>query len=120
MKSLKLLAMIAIVSTLFAQQTFAAGNPGFKVKAKVINGKVFELDLSDLAQNATTISITNLQRDIYFYKNSIGKKADFKTLINVQEMPVGRYLLIVNSGKEAQKMVMKVSESGVLLSHFFE
>ena len=119
-KEIKLMKRSFFLAVIFiANLQLNAINPiNFTAETKIVNTKTLSLQLVNLQENVTNISITNLKEDVEFFTQSIKTRNGFTTNLNLKNLENGKYLLIVKNNGTTQKQVIRITDNLVLLSEF--
>lgn len=111
--------LAALMSLLLALPLMATAdnlpNPDLIVRSTVKEGKVIKLQLANLLQTPTTISIESMNGEP-FYSRTIRKHNGFNLQLDLGYIPQGRYLLRVAQEDESRVQVVVITADRVLLS----
>lgn len=86
------------------------------VSSKIVNGKTVKLKVSNLQMEKTAILITDLQGNNTFYRDFIKDHNGYGRRLNLDQLPVGKYILTVKQKDENVKQIIVVKENYLLLS----
>lgn len=86
------------------------------VNAKIAEGKVISLKVSNLQMEKTSIRLTDLKGDNTFYRDFVKDHNGYGRRLNLGNLPSGKYMLTVKQKDEYVKQIIVVKDSYVLLS----
>lgn len=86
------------------------------VNTKIVDGKTVKLKVSNLQMEKTAILITDLQGNNTFYRDFIKDHNGYGRRLNLDQLPVGKYMLTVKQKDENVKQIIVVKENYLLLS----
>ena len=111
------LAAMALFATSFSLQANPPSEAGrLSLCARAIEGKMVVIQLVNLAEQPTFLSLRNTYGDLY-YKESIRKHNGHRALLDLNKLPEGRYILSVSQKGMKKTQVIRVSEGQILVSH---
>ncbi len=105
--------LLGVMSMPYAQAAVPAGKILWKVIAK--EGKVLKVNLANLQQARTVVQLKDLHGSAY-YTRVVRNHNGFLRLLNLSELPKGRYVLSVSQNDETISQVVVVDEDGLKLS----
>lgn len=88
-------------------------------KAKRLNQQTLAIQLVNLQQRTTMVTLTNTAGEI-FYQEVVTKHNGFVKRINLEKLPEGLYELIVQQGTEKMTRLIKMDGTTVLYSKVCE
>jgi len=94
-----------------------AATPEGKILVKVvpIEGKVLKVNLANLQQTKTVVQLKDLNGNTH-YSNVIRNHNGFLRLLNLSQLPKGKYVLSVSQNDKVISQVVVVDEDGLKLS----
>ncbi len=95
------------------------GNTEGKVLVKVTanEGKVLKINLANLQKVKTVVRLKDLKGNSFFSK-VIRNHNGFRSFLDLNQLPKGRYILSVNHGDKLMSQVVVIGEEGMQLSAF--
>ena len=112
-KSLFALALMALTINLSA-----GTNPDAELRftSKVVDDHALILQLVNLQQNYTHISIESLNGETIFYEENVWKHNGYRVKINLENLADGRYVIQVKQGDITKNQVMLIRNKEIFLS----
>ncbi|MEZ5039688.1 MAG: hypothetical protein R2828_07340 [Saprospiraceae bacterium] len=86
------------------------------VSSKIVGGKTVKLKVSNLQMEKTAILLTDLQGNNTFYRDFVKDHNGYGRRLNLDQLPVGKYMLTVKQKDENVKQIIVVKENYLLLS----
>ncbi|MEL6655391.1 MAG: hypothetical protein AAFP77_02950 [Bacteroidota bacterium] len=86
------------------------------LKVSQVDDEVLLLQIANMQQEATTVSLVDLDGNTFFRKQ-ITKHNGYAWKMNLQDAPDGRYILRVMQKDEQRSQVIYKSDDQILLSH---
>ncbi len=82
-----------------------------------LSEKKLDVALANLQYQRTTISLKSLDGTITYYQDVVNKHNGYRRCLNLRELAYGKYMLVVEKGKESHRQVIVLSkDNGMLLS----
>lgn len=105
--------LLGVMSMPYAQ----AAIPTVKILVKVVprEGKVLKVNLANLQQAKTVVQLKDLNGSA-FYTHVVRNHNGFLRLLNLSELPKGKYVLTVSQNDQLISQVVVVDEDGLKLS----
>lgn len=117
MKILKLVfSTMVLVSLTFLAQANTTPVAGKVIVKAETEGKTLTLQLANLQQLSTKVTITSLDGDTSYHANWIEDHNGYTQSIDLENLPEGRYKLTVKNDGESYVKVVKVESDRLLLS----
>lgn len=110
------LAALAVLTISLPGQANVNPNARINLCTKAIEAKKVVVQLANLAKQPTFLMLQSTYGDVY-YKEAIRKHNGHRTLLDLEKLPAGKYILSVRQKGETQSQVIRVTEEGVLVSH---
>lgn len=116
----KLLPLVVLFALAYTTSMFASDIQPVKIiaKAKMVKDDVMKITLANLQRNDTSIEVTDLDKEAMYYRSTIKKRNGYSLKLDLQKLPVGRYLITVRNSGETLKQVIHVKKDMILLSKF--
>lgn len=111
-------AVVALLLLPALAFTPATGN--LQVHTKVVNENMIKVQLYNLQQARTSIELTDMTQRVTYFSAHISKHNGFSRILDLSDLPDGRYIIKVRSGDASMKQVMKIQDGQILLSEFSE
>ena len=86
------------------------------VNAKISEGKIISLKVSNLQMEKTSIKLTDLIGDNTYYRDFIKDHNGYGRRLNLDNLPAGKYMLTVKQKDEYVKQIIVIKDNYVLLS----
>ncbi|MCB0570422.1 MAG: hypothetical protein KDC66_11685 [Phaeodactylibacter sp.] len=115
MKTFKVLAALllaAIVLPLWAQTAY---HGDFNFRSETEDAKSVVVQLTNLDQQPAIIAVKSVHGFTY-HKERIRGRNGYRARLNLEQMPVGKYLITVKQGDTEKVQVVRVTDKGILLS----
>ena len=100
-------------------QTQAANFPPVEgnllLKVSQIEGEILLLQVANMRQEATTVSLIDLEGNTFFRKQ-VTKHNGYAWKMNLEDAPEGRYILRVQQKDEQRSQVIYKSDDQILIS----
>ena len=105
--------LLGVMSMPYAQATIPEG----KILVKVVprEGKVLKVNLANLQQVKTVVQLKDLNGNVH-YTYVIRNHNGFLRLLNLSQLPRGKYVLSVTQNDEVISQVVAIGEDGLKLS----
>lgn len=115
---MKIFKSLLLVALMVASFTLSANNDPEKlqVKSKVVENQSIVVQLFNLQQELTTMSIISMDGKTTYCKKFVKDHNGYSWKIDLEEMPEGRYVLEVQQGDTVKKQVMLIRSDNVQLS----
>ena len=98
----------------------AAVSPGeITFKTRTVDNKSIAIQLYNLDKEKTTVQVQDREGNVYYQKR-INNHNGFSMLLDLKQLPEGSYILQVNREDGAMSQVVRVTETGLLLSQIVE
>ena len=110
--------LAALLLGILTMPVFAqAATPEGKILVKVApkEGKILKINLANLQKEKTVVQLKNLEGSTYFTK-VVRNHNGFLRLLNLSQLPKGRYVLSVRQNDEIITQVVVIDEKGLQLS----
>lgn len=116
MKIFKSLLFLALMS--LALSVSANNNPDGKlrVKSQVVDNHAIVIQLINLQQVATSVTIKDLDGDTTYFQETVRKHNGYLRKINLENLANGRYLVQVKQGGVSKQQVVLVRGNSLQLS----
>lgn len=115
MKIIKSFFLFALMTVSFTLS--ASNNPDeLHVKSKVVDNNAIVVQLINLQQAATSVTIESLDGETIYFKELVRHHNGYIRKINLDNLSEGRYVLQVNQGDVSKKQVVLVRDGKVQLS----
>ncbi len=82
---------------------------------KRVEAKKVVVELANLAQKPTSILLKSTYGEVY-YKDFIRKHNGHRALLDLEQLPEGRYILSVTQKGETKSQVIKITKDRLLVS----
>lgn len=105
--------LLGVMSMPYAHAAPPGGEILWKVVAK--EGKVLKVNLANLQQVKTVVQLKDLKGSSYFTR-VVRNHNGFLRLLNLSQLPEGKYVLSVSQSDEVISQVVVVDEDGLKLS----
>jgi len=120
MKTFKIaLAMLVLLALAMPSRADVAPKSAINVYTKVVEAKKVVVQLTNLAEQPTLLTLRSTRGNVY-YKGTIRKHNGHRTLLDLSQLPEGRYILSVSQKGNEKSQVIRVTEGRVLLSDVWE
>lgn len=86
------------------------------ISTEVVDDYALELRLANLQQEVTKVEIKHLTRNISYFSDYIRNHNGYATLIDLQELPKGKYVLEITQGDERRTVVLRMGKHGLFVS----
>lgn len=117
MKRFSLFLAICLAVTTFSFATTT--NPTIEddpiVRVKVVDAKIFQINLANLQKETTNVKLTNLRGTTYF-KETIRNHNGYGKKINIDQIPNGRYVLTITHNKSSVTKVIYIDDDAIRVS----
>ena len=116
----KSLFMTLLMGLFFSISLSATTNPdgSMVARTKVVKEKTIHLQLLNLKQEVTRVTLTDLYEEEKFYGKIIRKHNGFVQQLNLKKLKDGNYLIKVKSGDEELKQVVRIRGNEIMFSRF--
>ncbi|HMN91229.1 MAG TPA: hypothetical protein PKD70_08775 [Saprospiraceae bacterium] len=104
---------LATAAPLMANDVFPVENNNLSVTTA--GSKTIVIALKNLQQKRAMLSIEDLDGTIIHYQETIAKRNGYRKTLNLSNLPVGKYLLVVKEGGRKYQQVIVISKSDELL-----
>lgn len=82
-----------------------------------VSEKKLDIALTNLQYQRTTIALKSLDGTITYYQDVVNKHNGYRRCLNLNQLEDGKYMLLVEKGKESRRQVIVLSKAnGMLLS----
>lgn len=117
---MKTLFLSAILLSSFVSVPLETGNPSNPEEPLIVRSQAgitgLEVILANLEQEATKISLTDLDKDEVYFSEVIRKHNGYSMNLQLDKLPEGRYLLSVKKGEALRRQVLLKTEAGLMCS----
>lgn len=100
----------------WANDVAPATNTDILVNAKIAEGKVLNLKVSNLQMERTSIRLTDLKGENTFYREFVKDHNGYGRRLNLDQLPSGKYMLTIKQKDEYVKQVIVVKDNYLLIS----
>lgn len=116
MKTFKSFFILALMA--WSLNASATNNPtgDLRLKSHVVENNVVVVQLYNLQQEATKVSIQSLDGKTTFFRENIRNHNGYIRKINLEELADGRYVIKVNQNDESRTQVVLIRDHKVQLS----
>jgi len=116
----KSLFMMLLLGLTFSISLSATTNPDGSMiaRTKVVKEKTINLQLLNLKQQETQVTLTDLYENEKFYGTVIRKHNGFVKQLNLKKLKDGNYLIKVKSGDETLQQVVRIRGNDIMFSRF--
>ncbi|MFK7933794.1 MAG: hypothetical protein AB8G22_09800 [Saprospiraceae bacterium] len=107
------------LATLFTLSLSASPMPtiDWNLTTTVAQNKMIHLKINNLNQAATRVYLTDLQEEMEYFAKRIRKHNGFSKVLDLSELPNGRYLLKVQNKSGVQQQIILIRDQMVVTSH---
>lgn len=116
MKIFKSFFVLALMALTFTASADNEPDGQLLIKSKVVEQNVLVVQLVNLQQEATRVSIQSLDGDTTFFQENIRKHNGYIRKINLENLKDGRYLIEVTQDDIAKKQVILIRDGQLRLS----
>lgn len=117
---MKYLGLMIVLCLSLAVPAAAIGtNPLSDIEFYVtkVSEKKLEVTLANLQSQRTTVTIENLDGSTIYFRDIVTKHNGYRKRLNLDQLPNGKYKLIVTNGEEKKQQVIVLKAGvGMLLS----
>ncbi len=118
MKKSFLATMVFAATTTFSAFSFTPTPPPVIAKTKLIKSKTIEIQLANLEQKYTYVSITDMKGKLVYFSEGVKNHNGFHKAVNIQNLTNGNYMIKVKSKGEELKQIFQVKGEHVYFSNF--
>lgn len=86
------------------------------VRTEVVDDYALKLRLANLQQEVTKVEIKHLTRGTSYFTDYIRNHNGYATLIDLEKLPQGKYVLEITQRDESRTVVIRVNKYGLFIS----
>lgn len=117
MKFLSLLLAFSLALTIPAIANEFEPTKEVKVTVTAVAEKSLDVNVSNLQQQTTRITIENIDGSVVYFQDIVKKHNGYHKRLNLRKLKDGKYLLVVQRGTEKHQQVIVLKDAtGMLLS----